>query len=71
MNGSVVYVTHEIEEAVFLADRVLFLGLRGNSLEEQRIDLRKPRQIEDLDSPDVRGMMVSLSSRLSTLSNRG
>ena len=46
---TVVFVTHDIEEAVQLADRVLVMTKRPATIaEEVRIDLPRPR---DLDSP--------------------
>ena len=45
---TVVFVTHDIEEAVYLSDRVLLLSARPSEVvEELRIDLPRPRdQIE-------------------------
>ena len=46
---TIVFVTHDIEEAVQLADRVLVMTKRPATIaEEVRIDLPRPR---DLDSP--------------------
>jgi NitT/TauT family transport system ATP-binding protein len=44
---TVVFVTHDIEEAVFLGDRVIVLSARpGRIREEIRIDLPRPRSLE-------------------------
>src|SRR2546422_7630558 len=41
---SVVFVTHDIQEAIFLADRVLVMTSRpGRIAEEIRVDLPRPR----------------------------
>jgi ABC-type nitrate/sulfonate/bicarbonate transport system ATPase subunit len=47
---TIVFVTHDIEEAVQLADRVLIMSRRPATIQEVvEIDLPRPR---DLDSPD-------------------
>jgi NitT/TauT family transport system ATP-binding protein len=44
-----VFVTHNVREAVFLADRVLLMSAPpGTLLEEQRIHAPRPRQLEDV-----------------------
>ena len=44
---TIVFVTHDIEEAVFLGDRVVCLSARpGRIREEVRIDLPRPRTLE-------------------------
>jgi ABC-type nitrate/sulfonate/bicarbonate transport system ATPase subunit len=44
---SVLLVTHDLEEAVFLADRVYLLSSRpGRILTELRVDLPRPRSLE-------------------------
>ncbi|MBL9032400.1 MAG: ABC transporter ATP-binding protein [Phycisphaerae bacterium] len=46
---TILFVTHDIEEAVQLADRVLIMSRRPATIQEEvRIDLPRPR---DLDSP--------------------
>jgi NitT/TauT family transport system ATP-binding protein len=44
---TIVFVTHDIEEAVFLGDRVIVLSARpGRIREEVKIDLPRPRRLE-------------------------
>jgi NitT/TauT family transport system ATP-binding protein len=44
---TIVFVTHDIEEAVFLGDRVVVLSARpGRIREEVKIDLPRPRSLE-------------------------
>jgi len=50
----VVHVTHDIEEAILLSDRVLVMsGRPGTILEEIPIPLPRPRDLLSLDRPEV------------------
>ncbi len=50
----VVYVTHDIEEAVMLGDRVLVMtGLPGRIREEIPITLGRPRDLSNREQPEV------------------
>ena len=48
-----IFITHDIEEAVLLSDRVIVMTPRpGRIAEEVKIDLERPRTEEVVDSPD-------------------
>ena len=53
---TIVFVTHDIEEAVFLGDRVVVLSARpGRIREEVRIELPRPRSLEIKKSTQCHG----------------
>jgi NitT/TauT family transport system ATP-binding protein len=52
---TVVYVTHDVGEAVLLADRVLVMsGRPGRIREEILVPLARPRDLKDREQPQVR-----------------
>jgi NitT/TauT family transport system ATP-binding protein len=59
---TVLFVTHSIEEAIFLADRVVVMEPGpGRIASEHRIDLPRPR---DVSSPEFNAVRRDLSARL-------
>ena len=50
---TIVFVTHDIEEAVFLGDRILVMGVNPGHIKEQiDIPLKRPRHIDDMLTPE-------------------
>lgn len=50
---TVVFVTHDIDEALFLADRILVMSPRpGRFIDDLRIDFARPRRAELLTRPE-------------------
>jgi len=59
---TVIFVTHNVREAVRLGDRVVLLGSSpGRVVEEVRVDLPRPRR---LDHPDVATLAGTLTTSL-------
>ncbi|MEM8715726.1 MAG: ABC transporter ATP-binding protein, partial [Cyanobacteria bacterium P01_G01_bin.4] len=49
---TIVFVTHDIEEAVFLGDRILVMGVNPGRIKEHiDIPLQRPRHIDDMLTP--------------------
>ena len=54
---TVIYVTHDIEEAILLGDRILVMsGQPGRIRENLTVPLDRPRDLKDSDHPVVREM---------------
>jgi NitT/TauT family transport system ATP-binding protein len=59
---TVVFVTHNVREAVRLADRVVLLSSRpGRVVEQFAVDVERPRRIE---SPEVSSLAGTITARL-------
>jgi ABC-type nitrate/sulfonate/bicarbonate transport system ATPase subunit len=62
---TVVFITHDVEEAVYLADRVILLSARPGTVErELAVELSRPRRQRMVTEPDfgslVRGLLGDL-----------
>jgi NitT/TauT family transport system ATP-binding protein len=58
---SVIYVTHDIDEAIVLADRIILMTAHpGRVKEEIRVDLPRPRRMDGRDA----GEFVNLKARI-------
>jgi NitT/TauT family transport system ATP-binding protein len=67
----VVFVTHDIEEAVLMGDRVLVMsGRPGRILEEISIPLPRPRILAAPDRPDITEVKWHIWSRLEAEARR-
>ena len=66
-----VFVTHDIEEAILMGDRVLVMsGRPGRILEEIRIPLARPRSLAAPDRPDITEMKWHIWNHLETEARR-
>ena len=62
---TVCLVTHDLREAVFLADRVFVMSARpGRILEERRIDFPRPRDLEVTFTPAFQDIVHELRSHI-------
>lgn len=58
---TILFITHDVEEALFLSDRVEVMSARpGRIIEEVLVPFPKPRAVDVLTSPDF----VTLKERL-------
>jgi NitT/TauT family transport system ATP-binding protein len=59
---SVVFVTHNVREAVRLGDRVMVLSSRpGRVVDEFPVDIPRPRRLDD---PEVSSLSATITDRL-------
>jgi NitT/TauT family transport system ATP-binding protein len=62
---TVLFVTHDIEEAALLGDRVIVLGKLGRRVLDRAIDLPRPRDLETLRlTPEFTDLFRELSDAL-------
>ena len=58
---TVLFITHDVEEAIFLADRVIIMTARpGRIKQEIRVTLPRPRTLETLTTPEFMALKRSL-----------
>jgi NitT/TauT family transport system ATP-binding protein len=61
---TVLFITHSIPEAVFLADRVLVMSARpGRIMDDVRVDIPRPRQLEAMNLPDFCARVSSIRTQ--------
>jgi NitT/TauT family transport system ATP-binding protein len=62
---TVILVTHDLREAVFLADRVFVMSSRpGRILVEKRIEFPRPRDLEVTFTPEFQDIVHDLRAHI-------
>jgi NitT/TauT family transport system ATP-binding protein len=65
-NKTILFITHDVEEALFLSDRVIVLSPRpGRVVLDLPIDLPRPRHVDMLLTPHFVDLKARLLSKLS------
>jgi len=64
MHASVLLITHDIREAIFLSDTIYVLGRSGTIKEKIAVPLRSPRTHEHLQTPEALALERKLRSLL-------
>jgi NitT/TauT family transport system ATP-binding protein len=66
---TVIFVTHGIEEAVFLGDRVMVMSQRpGEIIADIPIELPRPRSLDMKDAPELRAYTRQVRKLLEDIS---
>ena len=69
---TVILVTHDLREAVFLADRVLVMSARpGRIIAEQAVKLERPRRLDTTYEPDAVALIHKLREHISAARSGG
>jgi len=55
---TILFVTHDINEAIYLADRILLMDENGNLFRRVDIDLPRPRNFEDPQIHDIKAELM-------------
>jgi NitT/TauT family transport system ATP-binding protein len=63
---TVVYITHSLDEAILLGDRVILMTAHpGRLLSTFHIDIKRPRTIETMNSPEFSELRSAIWGELS------
>jgi NitT/TauT family transport system ATP-binding protein len=58
---TIIFITHDLDEAIFLADRILVLSAHPGQVQELiEVPLERPRRAEHFDSAEFRAMKARL-----------
>jgi NitT/TauT family transport system ATP-binding protein len=62
---TIVFVTHNIAEAAFLADRVVVMGVKpGRIVDERSSPLPRPRTLDDTSAPEFVSLVHEIRREL-------
>jgi NitT/TauT family transport system ATP-binding protein len=67
---TVIFITHDLDEAIFLADRILVLSAHPGEVQELiEVPLERPRRPDQFDSAEFRAMKARLETLIHPPSN--
>ena len=62
---TIIFVTHDLREAIYLADRIIFLSSAPSRvLLEKKIDLKRPRKFDDLKVESFRKSIINKNKKI-------
>ncbi|WP_174727089.1 ABC transporter ATP-binding protein [Mesobacillus harenae] len=65
LSKTILFITHDVDEALFLSDRIFVLSQKPNSLiKEVKVPLGRPRRVRDLGNLDVITLKEALIDEL-------
>ncbi len=68
---TVIFVTHQVDEAVYLADRVIVMGTRpGRVVDDITVEFPRPRELSLKTTPTFNAISERIWGRLASESDR-
>lgn len=64
LNKTIIFITHDLEEAAYLSDRILLLH-QNKSIEEIKVELPRPRHPEIIHSKEIVSLRQELEKKIS------
>lgn len=64
LKKTILFITHDVDEALFLSDRIFIMSENSKSIHKVKVPLGRPRSIRDLSHPDVVRLKEDLIDQL-------
>jgi len=69
LNKTIIFITHDLEEAAYLSDRILLLH-QNKTLEEIKVELPRPRKPDMIHSNEMMSLRQELEKKISNEANQ-
>lgn len=69
LNKTIIFITHDLEEAAYLSDRILLLH-QNKTLEEIKVELPRPRKPDMIHSNEMVTLRQELEKKISNEANQ-
>jgi len=69
LNKTIIFITHDLEEAAYLSDRILLLH-QNKTLEEIKVELPRPRKLGMIHSKEMVSLRQELEKKISNEANK-